>query len=206
MLRKIAHAVFLAALVGAVPASGQERVDSLERQLRSAPRDTNRVNLLAELAQVYHSIDPQQAEQYGREALTLAQELNFPAGTAKARVVIGTSQWTRGNYERALKLERQALSTYEKLGDQRGITAAATTIGAVHQSRGKSDEKALQYYLKALRHAERVDFKRGIAALTNNVGGIFQDREEYEKALPYLRRFPAGAAENPAPSLATAAR
>jgi PAS domain S-box-containing protein len=188
MLHKIALVVFLAALVGAVPASGQERVDSLERQLRSAPRDTNRVNLLAELAQVYHSIDPQQAEQYGREALTLAQELNFPAGTAEARVVIGTSQWTRGNYERALKLERQALSTYEKLGDQRGITAAATTIGAVHQSRGKSDEKALQYYLKALRHAERVDFKRGIAALTNNVGGIFQDREEYEKALPYLRR------------------
>ena len=93
------------------------RIDSLRRALETAPADTTRVLLLAQLAYELTQTDPLATIGYGKQALQLAQKLRFRRGEGWALVRLGSGFREAGNYPAALQIGLQGLRLAEALRD-----------------------------------------------------------------------------------------
>src|SRR5438128_12600369 len=68
----------------------QDRIDSLLTQLPTANEDTNKVKLLIDLSHTYYSINPDEGLNFGNQALSLAEKLNWKRGVGNAcRTIAG---------------------------------------------------------------------------------------------------------------------
>jgi len=137
--------------------------------------------LILVLADDYLKSDPSLTE-------VLAQHIseeNFVF--SKALQLRGASQYFRGEYDKALQYHNQALTIYQKLGNQVGEAANLANIGIVHRSYGENN-KALQYYNQALTIDQKLGNQAGEAANLTNIGIVHRSRGEYGKALQHYNQ------------------
>lgn len=75
--------------------------DSLETSLISLPGDTNRINTLVVLSNIYTTINPDQAKQYALEGLDLSRKLTYKKGEILSHFSLSflyniTGEWAKG--------------------------------------------------------------------------------------------------------------
>ncbi|MBA3970858.1 MAG: histidine kinase, partial [Bacteroidetes bacterium] len=70
---------------------GQERIDSLIASIPKALQDTNKVKLLGDISATFWSINPEEGIKYGKQALELAEKLEWKKGMASAYGRIGVN-------------------------------------------------------------------------------------------------------------------
>ncbi len=158
-------------------------VDSIKQLLVSAT-DTNRVNLLNNVAYEYMVDYPDTATRYANEALVLSKSLDFTDGQITAYNYLGLAQYYSNNYDNALGYYNSAISLARKSGNKLKEAMTNNNIGLVYDD--KADyKKALEYYLKGLSLVEKIGNKRLIANITNNVALIYQSQGKYDQALEY---------------------
>ena len=176
-------------------AHGQEnKVDSLLSRLKKDKEDTNKVNHLNALAWEYKYNNPDTAILLGNQALALAEKIKFEIGIGKANHNLGTVNYLKGDYAKALEHYFKALATWEKL--EKSVPSNSISyilnlkskslgnIGAVYKEQGDYP-KALDYDFKALKTAEELGDKNGIARNLGNIGIIYMEETDYAKALDY---------------------
>jgi adenylate cyclase len=186
-MRKILVSIILYLMT--VLAYGQyAEIDSLNAVLRTAPLDSARVNTLIELSSKYYRTVPPQAVRIGTEAKDLAEKLNYKKGLAFAYKSIGMGYYFAGNYIDALVNWKQAMATFESIGDKNGVANMLNNLGAVNFNEG-DDEKAIDYYLQSLRVAEDINDTLRIATALVNIGAVyFNKKANHELALSYYQR------------------
>jgi tetratricopeptide (TPR) repeat protein/DNA-binding CsgD family transcriptional regulator len=168
------------------PLSAQHDVDSLKNILNHYPnQDTIRVQLLNQLGLEYWIIDPVVADEYGNEALRLAEKLNYMQGTAFALRVLGVANWTRGNYELGLIDLLKSRSAYQKLNDELGVANCHLNIGMIYADQGIVN-RALENYRQALDGFEKAGRSDRIATAYNKMGEVYIRSQSYSQALEYL--------------------
>ena len=178
--------VLIIGLTGHVAAQnqGQEKIDSLLRQLPKTKEDTNKVNRLVDLSFSFYSINPDKGIDYGKQGLALAEKLNWKKGIASAYRQIAVNLMARAEYPKALDMYIKALEMFEELGDDLGTARVLGNIGLL--SCYQSDyPKALDYNLKALKIHERLNDKTGIARDLGNIGNVYSAQNENSKTLEY---------------------
>ena len=74
----------------------QTRIDSLQANLEKAS-GSQRIEILNELAESYLTESPQQALEYGIQALKLSREIDFLEGEAQALKTIGAGNYYLSN-------------------------------------------------------------------------------------------------------------
>ena len=80
-------------------------IDSLLNVLKAAREDTNQVNALTDLTDLYINTGSYiNAKQYASEAIALAEKINFKSGAANAHNSLGVILETAGDYAEALKI------------------------------------------------------------------------------------------------------
>ena len=80
------------------PASAQQsKIDSLQTLLNSDKEDTNKVNHLNALVKQFISSEPQNALDYARQALKLAEELKWEKGIANSFHSVGYYYYTQAD-------------------------------------------------------------------------------------------------------------
>ncbi len=118
----------------------QHYADSLEVLLQEMARDTHRVNVLNDLAFYLVASDPLAGWDRSREALRLAQQLQFMRGITKAHYVGAYALMQAGRYEEALE---EAIACRD-LSIQAGLTyrlpAVWTLIGSIYRTMGWQQE------------------------------------------------------------------
>jgi predicted ATPase/DNA-binding CsgD family transcriptional regulator len=67
----------------------------------------------------------------GTEALAIARDMNWRAGEAYALLILGYAQASTGQYEQALRSEREAIAIATEIGHLYWLTGAHETIGRV---------------------------------------------------------------------------
>lgn len=67
----------------------------------------------------------------GKEALAIARDMNWRAGEAYALLILGYAQASTGQYEQALRSEREAIAIATEIGHLYWLTGAHETIGRV---------------------------------------------------------------------------
>ena len=88
---------FCGAIFSQVGGADRDR-DSLKHELVLAKNDTSRVLILAKLASAYNGFYPDTVNFYGKEALALAERINFSRGKVRAFITLGLGFQLEGEY------------------------------------------------------------------------------------------------------------
>lgn len=159
-------------------------LDSLLNSLKKANQDTNKVNLLNEIAAEYFNQNTSKAAEYTNQALSLSEKINFKTGKAKALNSLGIFIQKQGNYDSAIVLQNLALNVYQQLNNQKGIAKSYSDLCIAYWK--KADfVTALDFELKSLKAYEKINDQKGIAFCYNMIGIIYKDLKKPEDAIKY---------------------
>ena len=163
-------------------------LDSLQQRLQQhSAADTVRVDILNKLGYEFWIVDPHQSVQYGKEALVLADSLNYPAGLAMARRVMGVANWALGNYEDGLSLLMESLVQYQSLEDSLGIANVLLNMGLIYSDQ-QSHEEALTYYEEAYHTFQNLGNPERQMHTAIHIGELYQAEQNYTQARQYFNQ------------------
>jgi AraC-like DNA-binding protein/Tfp pilus assembly protein PilF len=174
-------------LISFCATSQQIVLDSLLVEIRKhQTKDTARVTLLNLAAAKAWGSNPQLIDQLAKEALDLAQGLNFERGIADSYKSRAIFFWSQTDYTRTIEYSLLALKIYEQINNQIGIVWSLGTIGLSHAQAYNYDQ-AIDYQARALTLAKKINDKIGQARNLNNLGYVFEQKKEYDKSLAYYK-------------------
>lgn len=160
--------------------------DSLLRFLPAQKEDTNKVLTLYRLCSCYYYDDPKMAINYGKQALVLAEKLEYKKGIASSCNNLGIAYDNIGEFEKAAKLFFRSMKLKEELGNLASLASVYGNLGGVFYEQGNID-KAEEYHKKSLAIGEKLHDKSILAYAYQNLGILELDRENKAAALMYCR-------------------
>ena len=125
-----------------------QKKDSLRQLLETAPKDSNRVNLLLKIADVYYFSKPDTSLILTKEALNLSRDLKYSIGELSSLNLAGECLRLLGDYPGALKMQLDALQINRS---NKSISGEAITLGFIGLTYSDFREYrlALQYLLQS---------------------------------------------------------
>ncbi|QIL77654.1 tetratricopeptide repeat-containing sensor histidine kinase [Hymenobacter sp. HDW8] len=140
--------------------------------------------LLTQLAYENTQSNPLATIFYGKQALKLAQKLEYRRGEAWALIRLGSGFREAGNYPAALQVGIQGLRLSEELRDQELIGRALNTLGYLYWEQGYS-RPALAYFFKAKRVAEKSRNIKLLTRIMGNIGNVYAQLNRLDSARHY---------------------
>jgi tetratricopeptide (TPR) repeat protein len=128
--------------------SQKQKADSLLNLLTTEKADSNRVTLMWKAADIMSTYEPLAALSLAKEALDLADAINFNEGKSRSTGIIANTHFKIGNYPKALEYNLLKLRIEEKNNKPRNLTSVLMNIGLVHAFQDEFRD-ALAYYFKA---------------------------------------------------------
>lgn len=166
----------------------QHIIDSLEIVLRTSKSDTNRVKVLNKLSVRYQNITKHDRSiTYAKEALKLAQKLNFQTGIADVYNDMANTYYLMGDFQKALECHQPAIKIRQALKQQQKLGRSYNNIGSCYERVGDY-KKALEYHVLSLKIKESLSDSIGIQRAYNNMGNLNYVLKNYAKALDYYKR------------------
>jgi adenylate cyclase len=160
-------------------------LDSLKNVLLTA-KDTNKVNILNELAKFSANSNPLQAEKYAQEALENAQKIGYKKGEAQGYNALGLFKINKRLFKDAYEYHNLALKIREELNDKKGVSVSFNNLGSLFVAQSNYSS-AMEYYLKALKIREEMKDEKGQLSTLNNMGAVFMNQasEKQSDTLAY---------------------
>lgn len=183
----MALVLFAGILSAPAQKSGQQRVDSLLKEISAGKYDSVQVKVLLDLSQTYSTLDPKEGIRYGSEAIKLAEKAGWKNGVAKAYYSRGLNHLYLSDFENAEKDFSLALKLGQELKDSFIIGTVYNYMGVMHDYRSEFYE-AQKLYAKALELFISLGEKRSLAATLGNMGISKMCVGENDEALLYLNR------------------
>lgn len=168
--------------LGQLPAF--RHADSLRQQLAIVTQDTSRVLILAELAEAFRNTISDSALRYGQQSLSLARQIQFPKGEARALLSMSVILREMGNFPRALEAGLKARQISEENHFVAEEQLALIRIANVYFS-SKDFTTALNYYRAAEKKLKVVPDDYLLAAVQVFVGDIYEQLNQFDSALYY---------------------
>ncbi|GEM_PF-2420433 len=188
-------ALYVALNPVAVWGQGANVIDSLKEMLVEIGPDTQKVNLLNDIA--YYSVeqDVDQALAYADEALSLAEQLQFLRGIAKAHYIAAYALMWRGDYEEALTRATVFRDMCVRSGMDYRLPAAWTLIGSIYRQMGHHSQ-ALDAFLSAValtrQWGDSLDLGYALLNLATTYSDLGQQKKEQSillEAIPIFERY-----------------
>jgi len=171
----------------AQPKTGQARLDSLLAELPRAKPDTNRVKLLIEISNDYYGSGNSNFSEsigYANQALTLARQLMWKKGEARAYTLLGNTYAIKSDNPPALMAYLSGLKIAEGIKNKNYIASITGNIGFLYANLANYPQ-ALAYYKKALKAHQELGKKGEVALGLSLIGEVYSEQGEYAKALDY---------------------
>jgi tetratricopeptide (TPR) repeat protein len=155
--------------------SQQTKIDSLERVLRACKEDSNKVNALNAITQVYLRVPPlhyRKALPVAEEAQQLSEKISYKKGLAVTCENLGTIYSYFGIYDRSLENYLHELRIYESINDSSMIIWAHQRLSGVYGTLGNF-KKSLQEAIFIEKWMEHKGDKHKIAEANWYVGSAY---------------------------------
>jgi len=180
--------VFLSAAgLSQVPQSKKRSIDSLEKEIRTAKEDTNKVKTLNQLALQYFSFDPAKATEINNGAMKLATVLNDKKGLSNIYFVFGNIQNVKGSPDSMIYYHEKALELRRQIHWKKGIASSTGNIGQGYLLKGDL-QNALKYFLESAKLGEEIKDSSVCAGAYNNLGLVYKGTSDFGKALEYFNK------------------
>ncbi|MCG9881097.1 MAG: tetratricopeptide repeat protein, partial [Bacteroidia bacterium] len=118
---------------------------ALTKLSKSTTVDTNRVQIYADLAFFYHTVNADSTLFYARKAKNDALRLKYKKGLADAYKLMAIAHYVKSEGDTAIKLNNLALKMYSQLGDLKGQGAVLNNIAIIYHNTGRYDEAILTH-------------------------------------------------------------
>jgi signal transduction histidine kinase len=164
--------------------SQSRMTDSLEKLLKTAKEDTNRVKILDDLCWEYTINKSKKSGEYARQMLALAQKINYRKGIGNAYADLGASNYMQGNSDSAIKYFSMSAAIRTKINDKAGAGSALNNIAMAYQQQSNY-VAAASCYLQALKIFEERDDVRRIADVNVNISSVYNELKNYSLSLKY---------------------
>ncbi|MFH1319533.1 MAG: tetratricopeptide repeat protein [Bacteroidota bacterium] len=172
-----------------------QNIDSLQNLLQTEIHDTTRVDILNSICFKIKGLNPEEAIEYGKQALSLARQIEESSiesmkDFSKRNIVrslnnIADCYYYQGNYDEAIIYFLKSMRICEDMGYVKILAATLNSIGMVYDDQGYY-AKSLEYLLKSLKITENIEDKSvAMASSYNNIGIIYWNLGELDKALEY---------------------
>lgn len=161
-------------------------VDSLKRLL-SRPNDTTRVNVLNNLCWELRNTQPDQAINYGREALSLSKKLSYSNGLVRAYNRVGVLLVNQGIYDTASKYFQEAVKVADEAMNKTGKASSLMNLGNVAFYTNEYTV-AIDYFQKASNIYSEIKDSTGIINCMQNMGSIYFFLGKYDTTLLYQQK------------------
>ncbi len=173
-------------LWSALSAQQMSRLDSLKQQLAEA-ENAQRAGVLVELVTELHRKQPEQAIDYGRQALTLLRRQSEPELEVEAWYQKGRAHYYLNQFDSVLVHAGRVLEIADAIGNQRAQANAYNLMGVVY---GMMDDRSteIELFQKALALRKEVGDESGYANTLNNIAIVYEETGEYDKALEFHRK------------------
>lgn len=172
------------------------RIDSLNRVLKAARGDQEKVDIQIGIATAYTNLNVDSSVNIGQRAFALAKRIQYNSGLATAYGIYGRCLINAARYDEAILLCKEGLTFLDKLltpskagSEQVKWKKSKATIlknlGIAHDFTSNYPE-ALRYYMQSLKLEEALGDKRSSAGSYHNIGGIYLEYKKYDEALSYF--------------------
>jgi len=160
------------------------RADSLLKVLPNSS-GSDRMGILAELAWIYKTHDPDQSIRYGEEALQLAKKLKNPHYQGEVMLYLGSTYFYLNDYNKAVDYFIQSLKIKEKLKDQKAYAAILNNIGEVYLMM-KDHSQALNYFNQALHLFQKLGSEKNSGVAHTNIGRVYYQLGDCRKSIVHI--------------------
>ncbi len=158
--------------------------DSLFNQL-SEVDETTQVELLEELAQM-EGISADQRIEYLRQAVEIADKLNYPTGKGYALYELGHAYNTIGDFEQALSVAMESLKIFSSNGNDDYEANVHSLIGMLYFYLENFDS-AINHLETALEIRQQSGDQLQIANAVTNLGNLMGITGNFPQALEYYQ-------------------
>ena len=117
----------------------------------------------------------------------LNKAIELDGNLIKARILLGETYHSVGDYDMAMDFYTSALKQAELKGDKYIIGSSLNKIGETYIRKEEYD-KALNYISRALKINEELGNKSEIGSSLNSIGIIYNYKGEYDQTLNYFNR------------------
>lgn len=162
----------------------QNRIDSLVTILNTTQIDTNRVNILYKLADIFTDTKPDKAIQYANQGFSLSKKLDFKKGQSICLNALGRAYYQFGKLDTALVCFEKCYKIVSEIKDSMGIAVVYDNLAIIFIRFGKND-KALELRKKANEIYSDLNKKISLASGYDWIGSIYKGQGEYSIALEY---------------------
>jgi len=143
--------------------------------------------LLSEFIDRYYLYNPDSSFKLAKEALALAQRINYPRGEAYIRRSMSNLLRSMGDYSTAVFLVVPNIKLAEAIDDPDLLQRSYGTLASTYRDGGNYSE-ALQYSLKGTLTNERFDNCNLCAVWNVITASIYYGMNKLDSALLYLKR------------------
>lgn len=187
-IRILTLCILLFSLV--LPAIGQFNtvLDSLTQLLPNIRQDTQRIDILNEIAWELTDDDPGQARHLLDSTFRTARKIKYLTGQGNSLNYRGVLESKVGQIDSAIFYFKAAIPIREELGDRSGVANLYNNIGNAFNELGQY-ENALENYHRSLRIREELKDSERIYRLYYNIGDLYERMGNYPEAQDYLLRY-----------------
>ncbi len=180
--------LILIIIVGrSVANSIQSTIDSLKQLLQTEQHDTLKVELYAQLSNIYLQTNRDSAAITAQQGLYLAKKNNFEKGVGDLNIALGHIEVVQNNLFRALDNYLKAAASFINCNDKESLTIAYLLLGNVSYTLGNYPN-ALDYYQKGLVIADSMNLVDFLPDFYNNLGELNVRLQDYNTAIINLEQ------------------
>ena len=158
----------------------------MQRVADKQPEDSQKVNTLCQLAELYPAYDPNKGVQLAQSTLTMAERLVWQPGIVRAFIAMGHNENSRADYRAAITDFRKALDNCTAPDTRPLRCLVLCDLGESFLNEDNYPD-ALRYFFTAFQAAEEVRNTRQVYRILEFIGQIYEEQKNYDKALQYYR-------------------
>ncbi len=204
--RTLLWALLLGLALSPLRAQEDPYADSLKTVLEQSMPDTLRVLTLTDLAFAYYNYKPEEAGEYARRAIALADRISYKRGLMKGYYSLAAALLTAGRYEEAIEASAEALKVAQSLGNASAVRGIYNLQGVIYRQ-WERPEEALQPLFQLLQISEEEGELLDAGLAAQNISTIYVDLDDTATAKDYAlqaeKYFIESAAEEYLPGLYT---
>jgi DNA-binding CsgD family transcriptional regulator len=164
-----------------------QSASNIETKLPSLP-DTARVNALIKVARDYEKTDSAKSLQFSREALKLAQTLNYHQGVANAIRFQGVAYYFTNDHKRFLELSEQSANYAIEHQLWQTVSSNYESMAGLYGTVFSNQTLSQQYYLKSYDIYEKYNPTGSKYIPLLGIASIYKKQNQYDKSLDYINR------------------
>ncbi len=159
-------------------------IDSLYVKLSKAKEDTNKVNLLNQIAIQCIKEYPDSILFYSQKAIELSNKLNYTSGNILATGSLAIGYMIEGNMKKSIEINLNLVDQLKMVNNKSRLAKVYGNLGSAYSKIGNKD-KAIDYINLSLQVKQELKDSIGMAFSYNVLGDIFSNNADFVNGYKY---------------------